>query len=412
MKIQILLLVILILLCLSCKKKPGNVGEDLLPLPTVHVDTFPITITSEIIDSVRTENALTATFGTLYDSLTGTIEATTFFQLSFQGTNLDFGSNPVLDSIILTLYLPTRYGDEFTPMRFQVFEIEQAWGEDTIYHSRSYLTHSLVPLADTVIAFDSTFAPTVVRIPIRSQLGEKILYAPSSALTDPSAFKEYFKGLALKAQPIQFATLGCIYSFIPTNSNSALTLYYHQSGDTVSQAFALRTIYQQDRYFTHIRRIISGNELITHLDSTYLLIQAGAFVRLKAHLPDLSRLTGKPISKAILSLYHDPYLNMSSNNLNPPPGVNLYYLKPDSNGNLIFSTSQFLTFGFYDEATLDYHIDITAYVQQYMTGYFPYPDFVIQPSALEYSFNRGIYGGSLNPQRSPILRVYYATIPD
>lgn len=396
----------------SCKRKPANVGEALLPLPTIHVDTFPVFLVSEIIDSVTTEGALTATFGTLYDSLTGTIEATALFQLSFEGTNLNFGSNPVLDSVILTLYLPTRYGDEFSPMRFQIFEIEQEWREDSLYHSRSALAYDGTPVGDTVLSFDSAFAPVVIRIRLDPRVGSKILSAPASALADPTAFKAFFKGLAVRAHPLSLASRGCIYSLIPTSSNTTLTLYYHQNGDTVPQPFTLRTYYQKDRYFTSIRRILSGNELVTRLDSTYLLFQAGALVRLRVHLPNLDPLRGKPVSKAILSIYSEPGLNTKASNLNPPPGVNVYFLKPDSNGNLLFSTSQFLTYSFYNETTLDYYIDLTAYVQQYLTGDFPYPDFVILPAALEYSFNRGVFGGPNHPQRRPLLCIYYAEIPE
>ena len=133
-------------------KDPNDAGLGVLPdndlINAEYVDTFTITMRSQMIDSVRTGNLTQDMLGDYLDPEFGRISAGTAAQFRLTGANVVFGNNPAnltLDSIMLRLDLEGFYGRYNDPLELEIFELTEPIPADSQLYSNSY------------VAFDSSY---------------------------------------------------------------------------------------------------------------------------------------------------------------------------------------------------------------------------------------------------------------
>lgn len=261
-----LTLVLIGLICAtSCRHNSSHIGDNLLPesnyIGVYHTDTTEILCHSLLVDSLGTKNVSSALLGAMYDPIFGNTEAGFYTQIRLSSTGQNFGESPILDSIVLQLYLTGYYGDTNTYQNVSVYEIT-----DTIAASESYYSFSTAPIDPIDLANNYQFKPRprtssyiiendtikkpVIRIPLSNDLGNKLINAPTSVYQSAEAFKAYFKGLYVTANRI-YEGGAMSYLTLTNNTHTLLQVYYKENAEATKQQRYDYYITSKDVYFNH-----------------------------------------------------------------------------------------------------------------------------------------------------------------
>jgi hypothetical protein len=191
-------------------------------------------------DSVRTDKISTLIIGSIKDPIFGTTTSGCYIQPRLSAEGTDFGTQPVLDSLVLMLYYTGYYGDTLTRQNVKVYEISQDFVYDSVRFSNQHLetygtllaNQDFIPhLSDSVSIFGVKTAPHL-RInlsKLTNYLGQKILDAPESALKTNTAFINFMKGLYVTATPVN--SKGALINFTIANGISKMVAYFHDAGE-------------------------------------------------------------------------------------------------------------------------------------------------------------------------------------
>jgi len=131
--------VILITFFTACNKKPDQVGLGLQPvtdeLSVVFDNSTGLLSHSLREDSVRTDvNVIkTGMLGSMLDPVFGKTTAEIFSQFRLSENGQDFGTAPLLDSLILSLSYSGFYGDSMSSQTIKVFELDKDMDPDSAY---------------------------------------------------------------------------------------------------------------------------------------------------------------------------------------------------------------------------------------------------------------------------------------
>ncbi len=385
--------ILLLLVLFSCKKDPYEIGIDLLPpSDTLHVlttDTCTVVAFSVGQDSIRTDEATSLALGSMLDPVFGKTTASFYTQLRLSSEGVDFGKNPILDSLVLCLYYNGYYGDTSTLQHVKVYELSQDLEIDSGYYSnQSAATYGNL-LANMNFIPRPTDSVTVFGKKVRSHLrinlskitsyfGNKLLYAPETVLDENSSFLKFMKGLYLEAGPTSYK--GSLLNFTTGDGTSRMTMYFHDGddpeNDSLSYDFLLN---DQCARFTHIdhhgyldaspelkRQILSHDSA---QGAHQLFLQGLAGVRIKVKFPYM-----KNFAKDHLIALNDAVLMFKNpdpdTTLSPPPTLNL--VRQDSIGRIAFLKDENEGSGYfggtYNSSTRTYFFRITQHLQKVMLG--------------------------------------------
>ena len=223
----------------SCYKSPEQLGANILPensrLKVFYSDTVTVYAFSQRIDSVKSDESSKTTLGSLNDPVFGKTSAGFYTQVQLSSLGHDFGTNPVLDSLVLQLYYAGTYGDTLTSLKLHTYELLDDIYLDSIYYSNvllntgdvDYSDLEFVPHpSDSIPVFPDTIKG-IIRINLSSRseaLGNKLLNAPADAMEEIESFQQYFKGLYLITEPVD--SKGVMLYFDLPSHFSNLTIYY------------------------------------------------------------------------------------------------------------------------------------------------------------------------------------------
>ena len=254
-----------VLIFASCKKSPETVGNNLISgdnyIGVYHTDTVEV-VCHSYLDSVATGNATNALLGAMKDPVFGTSEAGFYTQFRPSVAGQSFGSNPVMDSLVLQLYISGYYGDTTALQTVHAFELTDTLSTQTTYYNHTTVTTSIVdhanshqfrphPRTKTHILGTDTVPQPIIRIPLSHELGQYLMSLDTTAYSRPDLFKQYFKGLYLICDPV--ATDGAItYINLTNNTYSLLQLYYHDAATPEKSMRYNFYVTSSDAYFNHI----------------------------------------------------------------------------------------------------------------------------------------------------------------
>lgn len=246
----------------SCVKSPKKIGAEIMPedskLQVYWSDTTTVYAYSETIDSIRTDELTINYLGSIADPVFGSTIAGIYSQFTLSSLGHEFGPNPQLDSLILYLTYKGHYGDTNSTLVAHAYELNENMELDQEYYSNlilqhfpsDYLNYSFIPKPNdstTVIdsiAHDTTKVGAIQRFDLGAynpNLGNKLLSADTSIMSNTNEFRDFFKGLYLITEPIQQD--GILLRFDLVDIKSGLILYYkNDTVDSLSYKYGVSAI--------------------------------------------------------------------------------------------------------------------------------------------------------------------------
>jgi hypothetical protein len=296
----------------------------------------------------------------------------------------DFGTNPVLDSLVLMLFYNGYYGDTMTRQNVKVYEISDDLLYDSVKFSNqtigSYPTlladQDFTPnISDSITVGDSKYPPHL-RVNLNrltNYLGNKILNAPSSALASNSAFIKFVKGLHVASTPVN--NNGALLNFSINGNVSKLVVYFHDGDDPANDSLHFDMFLNESSgrflHLDHNGYLDASQDLkqqIINHDTTKgkekLFLQGMGGVKIKVKFPNFDKIAnGKVIA------INDALLELKNFELDttfaPPPVLTLVrqdsagrigYLIDEGEGSAYFG-------GTYNADTKSYYFRLTQHMQ-------------------------------------------------
>lgn len=460
----------------SCKKDISKIGVDVVgenPLKVVYMDTVTISIRSEVVDSLRSDQLSSHILGAYKDPIFGTLNASVYSQFTIRTSyeNSPFGTNnPVLDSIILYIkpFDTLEYrSDQNTAVmhNLTVYELGDDLRYDSIYYSFQNTRTKSEIIGD--IQFKAEFDsidyitkpadPNVIDVdtfkilrPIAIRLSEEFgnsLFENIQMYTSVDGFLDEFKGLYITTLDQYLPSSGgAVINADFNNDQTFIGLYYHNDtsfyidytivdGDTVSE----ETIYYNNMFkyetnigtarfsnFNHYGYQDADPEFIRNVvdqsspkDSTKIYMQALGGVQTYVSFPHLTKLDdyyNYAINEAKLIIHNideeGNYLPIPTLTLSHKVTVDSisdYYLIQDAT-----SGDQYFS-GEYNSDTKQYFFRITQYMQRLIEGKTDDSELRLEIVGGSVKANR-LIGGGWNPpgmeDKKISLQVIYTKIDD
>lgn len=388
----------LITLAVSCKKKtPENIGLPFIPgedlLNAAFTDTLTLVAHTVKDDSLPTNKVTPLLLGNINDPIFGITQSSIFTQFSLSKTSPDFGTNPVLDSAVLSLvYNNTggkgQYYGTLYPQKFDVYELSEAMSSTATYYSDTlmpYYTTQQIGSKTITLNIDSIDIgdtlpkyPPHLRVTLSKEMFQNFLDKPvyTSSYSSNDNFKTVFRGIYVVSSANTPSGEGAILYMNMTNAYSRITLYYkNDSTDSLYYYFRITTDEARFSHFDHDYSMTTDvqNQLNTadNIPETKVFVQPMAGVRTKITMPYISDLfkNGKiSINKAELILPVDP------NSITTPftAHAKLVATIADSTYGPVIMPDYFegATYfgGDYDSTKKEYRFNIARYVQQVLNG--------------------------------------------
>lgn len=410
----------------SCKKVESDLGLDVLPSSdqlNLEVDTIEVNTYSTLEDSLRSDEFSSNMLGSYNDPIFGKVKASTYAQirLSTNPTTADFGTSPIVDSVVLSLNISGHYGNQ-DDQTFEVYQITEDIYRDSSYFTNSVKTNNGINLVKTGFG---TFTPSVfgkpvidgdtldpqIRLRLNETFGDMIIN--SGALIDETTFAAYFKGIFITVNnPSQASGEGGVYNLDMENDETQITIYYHNTTDTLKFEMPVN---DKSAHFTSMEHDYTGTKIAQQLaDSTlgneYFYVQAGQGVVGNVSIPNLLNLLEDGpvlINKAQLYL---PVQYYSVDPFTPPTRMVAYGL--DEEGAIYnmpdFNLGVSIYGGNYDDDKKAYSFNILRYVNDVLRGDVMNNPIRLAPTSSVVTVNRTVLSGKNSPHREkPYLVVYY-----
>ena len=261
----VLMIGALLLALAACKKSPETIGNGLISddnhIGMYHTDALEL-VCHSYLDSIGTKNVSNGLLGSINDPVFGLSQAGFCTQLRFSAAGQNFGTNPIVDSVVMQLYLSGYYGDTTTWQTVHAYQLTDTLSSDTSYYNYTEVAidgtdyangYQFQPHPRTkmhVVGTDTVGQP-IIRIPLNNSLGEYLIHLDSTVYKDPALFKAQFHGLCLKCDPAPGNGSIC-YINLTNNTFTTLQLYYHNAATPEKAMRYDYYITSADTYFNQI----------------------------------------------------------------------------------------------------------------------------------------------------------------
>lgn len=374
-----LFLVCLLLLFSGCTRPEESLGESIQPfddlLFAAVTDSFQIDMSTERVDSLRTDLFANILVGNYVDEAFGAVKCRGIMQFSPDLSADTLPNNLEVFAVDLNLaYQPEAYGNN-APMYFQVQRLAEPIYLDSAYYNKDLPQRDLQNLVlsgqETQLTRSeyasalSTGRVELLTLKLKPTLGQYLL-ASDSALTGFDSFSEYFNGLVISSTTMD----GRVVSF--ATINSSLTVYYRYMGEDrmnigsytfkyTSSCEAYSVVEQQ--YYGSSLQSISPENPVFNTEAAYL--QGGGGTRVRVKLSDVQWMRELPnviINKAELVVPYDAETKFSSID-----SVNVVYEKLDGVFALTADYGRNAG-GNFRRSPGHYRFNITSHVQSILSG--------------------------------------------
>ena len=291
-------------------------------------------ISTESVDSLRTDETSSLLLGGVIDPVFGFKSVSFSSQISLSESNIDLGSNPLVDSVVMSYSYSGYYGDLASFDDAEVYFCSNKIYKDSVYYSNydNSSCYDLINgglLSSFEISSDTSLNPSFQMV-LSNSIGQQILdMGNDGLLIDNQTFQENFGFFVIQPSSTfsHSMFLNAILYLNPSGSNTGFTVYYHNdSNDSLELNFLL------DGESARINTFSSSFPGLTSTPG-YSYIQSMAGHKSKIVLEDLdyiaTELLDKAINKVTLSF------DVEDNSLYPAH-ENLSLVRVDSAGNNIF----------------------------------------------------------------------------
>jgi hypothetical protein len=295
--------------------KPSELGLTLVelnPSDVIYSDTLSLEMATVDTDPLPTDERSRWICGTYIDPIFGQISATLYTNFRLVNTNVTF-PGASFDSLILTLAYDSigHYGGNLNAPAEQTWEVYRL--EEEITPGQSYYANA--SFATGAQLATKTFTPRIkdsvsiqgvnrrphLRIRLDDALGQNFMQPDSSVVyTNNTKFKEYFKGVVIR--PAAAAQNSTVLRFLPTSSQTKLTLFYTDSSGT-AKSFDYLTDNDAESVLNFTHDYLPTEVLHNKPQDTIVYLQGmnGSSVRIA--FPYLSNLGKVIVNKAELYIY-------------------------------------------------------------------------------------------------------------
>ncbi len=375
----------------ACNDQSSSLGLDLIDqVGTDFTDTLTLEAYSLLEDTINTTNMTANLVGEIYDPVFGNCTASTYAQFDLTGSSVNFGDDPIIDSVILTLQLSSYYGDTTSAVGIRVYQLTDYLQEDETYYNNSTIAYDATPLNYSLTGY--TIQPTTnvivdtgdysphIRIRLSQAFGQYLLDNQDQMLTNAS-FKSFFKGLCISSVSHTGST-GYMLLTSMTSSLSGISIYYHNSTtSTTKYVFPCSsecvrfTNYGHD-YTTStdenfIQQVLNGN---TEYGRDKIYLQASGGVKTKITFPYLKEAFESLDNRVVINRAELVITNVSPDEVYMvyPSALTLQGIRQNNTITYLpdddYYTSSSYFGGSYDETTHEYRFRITQYIQDYIHG--------------------------------------------
>ena len=246
----------------GCAKPQTDIGLGLRPptdsLQVRVIDTSTVVFQTVREDSLETDELSTGLLGHMHLPGFSQVTAGLVTQLRLSATDINFGINPVADSMFLQLrYTGDAYG-RLLPQDLSVQPLSDSLSLDSNYFSNfnvettgdEWVENGAGPWAfeptSDIYVGDDTLAPQL-RLPLTLDAAQSILDLDSNAFDNNSAWFDFVPGIA-----IQHAGGGHGIAALDINSGlSVMRLHYHNDSDTAFYDFLISPLSARVNVFKH-----------------------------------------------------------------------------------------------------------------------------------------------------------------
>ena len=427
----LLIIILLAVMVFSCTK-PEDLGQEIVALPGEHLsinftDTVTVTTHSYIIDSIPTKYVSPQLLGSIFDPIFGTTAAGLYTQSRLANNDLDFGSNPVCDSIVFGLDYVGFYGDTAATQHITIYQLDESMNVDSAYYSNRSLSLIQPPLFDEDLVFKLKDSIQLVGGKVRPHLrmnlpisfGEMILSkSGQTELSNNEEFLKFIKGYYVIADE---KLNGGGMASVKLNSNySRITLYYHNDEDTTFEYFVINENCAKYSYFDHFDYQNSDpdfyNQVVMKdhsMDNQTFYIQPNAGVRTEINIPHIMELNKEyPAAVQKAEIIFNVADISDTANYSVPLSVSLVGINEEGNNMFITDSYEGSTYygGRYDPIENQYIFNITRTIQEMLLGtsYWHGLRLIINGEAV--LGNRAVFNGNKTNIRNTRLRVYFAEV--
>lgn len=395
-----LFLTILLVSATSCKKATDEVGVDFLPkgnsFGSVVTDTFDIVTYTIPEDSIKIDSLSSNLFGAISDNAFGTSVASLYTQILLREINVDFGSNPVIDSVVLSLARDidiAPYGKKDASIDVDIYRMEEIIKKENKYYSNYVpaIGDKIGSWSGSVYNSDTAwfeedgtlkYKTNTLRIPLDNAFGTD--FFTNGQFGSNEVFLNYLNGIALIPNPTGLGSDdGAIVAIDKFSDDSKLVIYYNgglrKEFEINSESQNIST-YQITNQHNNITTQFNNPGM--HYNETYVQSMGGCKTRIE--IPDLFDLVkdgnGVVINEAKLTF------TVQSNSLStqfPAPSRLLLLQPAESDGSnafiidlidVLFPRSQawvgFTNYGgSYNEDEGTYSFGINRHVQSLLDTY-------------------------------------------
>jgi hypothetical protein len=399
----------------ACKDE-NEVGLDLLPksdhLSTVFTDTSTVITVTKTEDSLKADELSLQLLGSYGESVFGKSTASVYTQLTLSSIPT-FGTNPVADSIVLTLAYSGYYGDTTAQQTLNIYTLTDDMHIDSGYYSNktfgynptAIATASYFPRPNTKDSASNAY----LKITLSKQLADSIISQNASVFSANSNWLNYFKGLFIKSEDVSGNGAISYFNFF----NSKVTLYFKDS-TLVSKSYDFSLQGARLNYFSHD---YSGSDVGLQLaDSTagdsLNYLQAMAGVKTKISFPFLKHFLDSGqivVNRAELKIE-------SSTPIVLPYSLpaKLLLVTTDNTGTSIFPIDYYESSGYFggdlNSDGITYTFNIGRQLQRYLNGTVNNADFELVISGSGVMANRLIIKSGKNVSSRMKLSFFYTKL--
>ncbi len=299
-----LLISFLLVFITSCKKEDNQIGVDFLPddsnFRSIVVDTLSVVAYTVQEDTIKVDSLSTNLLGAINDPAFGMRTANLYTQVLLREINVDFGANPGIDSVILSLARNTgssAYGNDASEIDFDIHKMDEI-----IDNNLSYYSNYKPQLGDKIGSWqgnlrsndtawfeedgDLKWQINTFRIPLNNSFGEEF-FANAGQYGSNEVFLNFLNGIALIPKTAGLASGdGAMVGIDKFSDNSKLIVYYN---DGLRKEFEINSESQNLSTYTLAGLPSTITDQVsnpgTHYNTTYAQTLAGH--KIKIDIPNL-----------------------------------------------------------------------------------------------------------------------------
>ena len=376
------------LIAVSCTD-PNTIGLEVQPTSDnilISSANFEgISSATESVDSLRTDEALSLILGEIDDSDFENNRSYFYSQILLTDNNTNLGTNPTVDSVVMSYTYSGYYGDlaDFTSM--DVLVLQDDIYKDSLYYSTSYPIPTPVGISyiESFSVSNDTEKP-LLKVKLNNDFGDLILDLENEGLKDNEVFLENFKGISVVA-----SAQNTMLYLNPNGSNSFLKIYY-SNDESVSDTLSLDFELGGDAARINLFNEKNNNAIIE--DDSNVHLQSMAGYKAKITLGDLDvikdTLEGKVINKVTIDFDVE-----SASQSEYEAHEKLVLVRVDNEGSNVFLTDFTIEgethFGGKLEEDI-YSFNITRYFYQLLNNSSYTSDLYLMPAGAAINANRTI----------------------